>query len=115
MCLDELADASVDHPLRYHHKLGIHHCCSQQRQYIRMMEEFPCYSLLAEPLHSHNQLIYTGFQRATPITHLCNLLTFVLREYPQNLDRNVMPLMFAHPHISGPTPVWRVFRRVVGK
>jgi len=54
MRLDELADVPVDHPVRYHHKLAIRHCRSQQRQHIRVMEEFPRYSLLAEPLHSHN-------------------------------------------------------------
>jgi len=43
------------------------------------------------------------------MTHPCNLITFVRREYPQNLDRDVVPLMFTHPHVSGPTPVWCVF------
>jgi len=80
-----------------------------------MAEGFPHRGLLAESLRSHDQFIYTRFQRTTPITHPYNLVMHTPRVYLQNLDCDIAPLMLAHPHVSEPTPARCSFRPIVGK
>jgi len=52
MRLDKLIDVSIGHPFRYHCKVAITHCHSQQWEDIWMVEAFPHYNLLVEHLYN---------------------------------------------------------------
>ena len=55
MCLDELVDIPIIHPLRCHRKLVGTHRHSQKRQHVLMAKCFPRHNLLTEHLR-HDQL-----------------------------------------------------------
>ena len=51
MCLYELFDVSVYHPLLYHREVDLGHRYSYQWLHVRMSKRFPHHSLLAESLY----------------------------------------------------------------
>jgi len=55
------------------------------------------------------------FGKPWVVTHTCNLIEIACRVYFQNLDRDLAPLMFAHPHIGIPAAVQCLLRSVETK
>jgi len=49
------------------------------------------------------------------MTHPCDLFTVFHCVCPRDLDRDLAPLVVAHPHVSEPTTVRRDTRSVTGK
>jgi len=115
VCSHELVDVPVWHPLRHHRELSLRHDHSQQRQHVRMTKSLPRYELSAEPLQGLQSTRRQELRLAAPTaTHAGNLLQVTVDVCPQRLDCNLLPAVFALPHIPKPTTVQRDSRWAVG-
>ena len=111
---DELGDISISHPFRRHHELVVAHHHSQQWQRVPITESFPGHDLLAESLRGWRQPV-SASSLTNWKTHPFDLHKVAQRKYPQNLDRNLDPFMFAPPYISESASISRVFRPIVAE
>ena len=95
VCLHELAEVSVDHPVRYHRELSLGHHYSNQWQDIRMPKRSPRHNLFTEPLHRLCQSAgirkecTTGNSR--PLSSVSQYSSRSLWPLRQRLDRSVLP------------------------
>jgi len=104
MCLDELVNIPIPHPLRYHCELGIIHCNPQQLQYIWMAKSVPRHNLFAEPLRES----VSADQRTPSVrleTHSYDFIKVARGVNSQHLDRNMATFVFTLPHIGVPAPI----------
>jgi len=76
-----------------------------------MVETLPCDDFLAKHLRDRDdhQLSIRTFGKAWMVTHTCNIIKIACRVYSQNLDCDLVTLIFAHPHIGVPAAVQSFF------
>jgi hypothetical protein len=112
MCLHEVIDVSMYHPLRYHRKLSFGHCHPYQWQHVLMQQNLPRHDLLAEPLYKASSA-HRRIKGELPATHASYLLQVTVCVRSQNFYRNVPTTMYPLPHIRKPTPVQGHTRSVI--
>lgn len=85
VCPHKFVNVSIRHPVRDHRKLCLSHCHSYQRKNVGVLEGFPRYYLLAEPLH--DALLVLGYakreytRQLTPIIFRRSLFEYVLMTF----------------------------------